>query len=152
MGCGLSRLPVPCLFSQQHTSSKEDAQVCRASDIHSFVLVPVAVQADAQPAKASHLLVTVHRCEGLVMQQQQQRQGTPAVQRPYAHYTPPGRGVPHDTNIGVGAAPVFEDAASWGLVKSAAVMSVLQQHQLQVRVGGYVFFGRVGDCTFAEGV
>lgn len=120
--------------------------------IHLFVVLvgPVAVQADAEPAKASHLLVSVHRCEGLVMmqKQQQQQQGTPPVQRPYAHYTPPGRSVPHDTSLGVGPTPVFEDAASWGLVKSAAAMSALQQHQLQVCV--CVCFGRVAECSFAR--
>lgn len=86
------------------------------------------LQADAEPAKASHLLVTIHRCEGL---SQQQQQGAPA-QRPYVHYTPPGRGAAHDTGIGAGAAPVFEDAASWGLMKSAALLCALQQHALQV--------------------
>jgi hypothetical protein len=84
-------------------------------------------QADAEPAKASHLQITVHRCEGL-----QQQPGSVAVQRPYVHYTPPGRAVAHDTRLGAGQAPVFEDEASWGLVRSAALSSALQQHHLQV--------------------
>jgi hypothetical protein len=88
----------------------------------------LSLQADAEPAKSSHLLVTIHRCEGLKQQQQQAAQ----VQRPYVHYTPPGRAVAHDSSIGSGSAPVFEDAASWGLVKSAALMDALQQQSLQV--------------------
>lgn len=65
------------------------------------------------------------------MRQQLQEQGV-GVQRPYVHYTPPGRAAAHDSSIGCGSAPVFEDAASWGLVKSAALTAALQQHCLQV--------------------
>lgn len=113
-----------------------------------------AAQADAEPTKASHLLVTVHRCEGLV---QQQREGA-QVQRPFVHYTPPGRVAAHDSSIGSGPAPVFEDAASWGLVKSAALTAALQQHCLQVGPqhvssmvrGAVVAAGWMGPASVAD--
>jgi hypothetical protein len=102
-------------------------------------------QAAADPAQASHLLITIQRCEGLVLhgqqqqarQQQHQARQQPA-QAPYVHYSAPGRsssgGSSHDTPVGVGPSPVFDDAASWGLVRSAAADAALQQHTLQVAV------------------
>jgi hypothetical protein len=92
------------------------------------------MQADAEPSKASHLLVSIHSCQGLVVRhpQQQQEAGSCDAQCPYAHYTPPGREVGHDTAVGFGPAPVFGDFASWGLVKSVAVEHALRQEHLQV--------------------
>lgn len=55
-----------------------------------------------------------------------------AAQCPYVHYTAPGRMQSHDTAVGSGACPVFEDAASWGLVRSPAVEQALAQQHLQV--------------------
>jgi hypothetical protein len=96
------------------------------------------MQADAEPSKASHLLVSIHGCQGLVVRQQQEQQGQQQAgccnaQCPYAHYTPPGRSIGHDTAIGYGPAPVFGDCASWGLLKSAAMEQALRQEHLQVR-------------------
>jgi hypothetical protein len=82
-------------------------------------------QAAAEPSQASHLLITIHRCEGLPTQQHS---------RWYAHYNPPGRATSHDTAVAGGASPVFGDAASWALVRSAALNAALEQHMLQVAV------------------
>lgn len=90
------------------------------------------VQADAEPSKASFLLVSIHSCQSLVVSQQQQQAGSIDAQCPYAHYTPPGRDIGHDTAVARGPAPVFGDAASWGLLKCAAVEQALRQEQLQV--------------------
>jgi hypothetical protein len=95
------------------------------------------MQADAEPSKASHLLVSIHSCQGLVVRHLQQPHGSGScdAQCPYAHYTPPGRAVGHDTVVGHGPAPVFGDSASWGLLKGVAVEQALRQEHLQVRGG-----------------
>ncbi|WIA13452.1 hypothetical protein OEZ85_007032 [Tetradesmus obliquus] len=112
-----------------------DTQVV-GGDINSVqqVLQQAAAQADAEPSKASFLLVSIHSCQSLVVRQQQQQAGSIDAQCPYAHYTPPGRDIGHDTAVARGPAPVFGDAASWGLLKCAAVEQALRQEQLQVAV------------------
>jgi hypothetical protein len=99
--------------------------------------VGLHVQADAEPSKAPSLLVSIHSCQSLFVrqhqQQGQQQAGCQDAQCPYAHYTPPGRDVSHDTAVGHGPAPVFGDSASWGLVKFAGIEEALRQEALQVR-------------------
>lgn len=106
-----------------------------------------SLQADANPSKASHLLISIHRCEGLTrilpVQDSDMHHATELVQRPYVHYCPPGRNIGHDTLVGDGMAPEFHDAASWPIVRSAALREALCQSQLQVSTvrAHLVFYG-----------
>ena len=151
LDCVLTHAPDDAVRQRQHTcilyASETRGQ--RQQSLH-----VCAMQADAEPSKASHLLITIHRCEGLQQQQQQQlaapdqqpqQQSIPA-RRPYCHYTPPGRSVPHDTALGDGPHPSFDDAASWGLVKGTELMAALQIHTLQVGGSqGGIFGNRVAQ-------
>lgn len=95
-----------------------------------------AIQADANPSKASHMLISIFRCEGLTMllpaQGTERNQTEVSVQRPYVHYCPPGRSVGHDTPVENGTRPDFNDAASWPLLRSAALDQALRVQALQV--------------------
>lgn len=87
------------------------------------------LQADVQLSNAAQILITIHSCEGLTLQQ---AAGQAVVQRPYVHYIPPGRDVGHDTAVGSGPAAVYNDTASWPLVRTASVQQALRHQPLQV--------------------
>lgn len=102
-------------------------------------MLTALLQADAAPSKASHLLITIHRCQGLVLQSAHNGHDkmpgiAAAVQRPYIHYTPPGRNVGHDSGVGEGDAPIYNDAACWAYVRSKKFEQALHEQSLQVRL------------------
>lgn len=102
-------------------------------------MLTALLQADAAPSKASNLLITIHRCQGLVLQSAHNGHDkmpgiAAAVQRPYIHYTPPGRTVGHDSGVREGDAPIYNDAACWAYVRSKSFEQALHEQSLQVRL------------------
>jgi hypothetical protein len=105
------------------------------------VLEAAAAEADADPARAARLRVTLHACQGLLSAAQPSSGGSGArgqqvaerVLRPYCRYEPPGRpGCACNSACGEGSSPAFGEAAEWGLVHSEEVEAALEGSELQV--------------------
>lgn len=101
----------------------------------------MCTQAEADPAKASRLQITIHKCEGLHLRPDMD----PATARPYVRYTAPGYSFPHDTVRGSGPSPVFGDVAEYGLMRSNELEAALHNAHMEVRCG-------IIACMSAHGI
>lgn len=105
-------------------------------------LICRCLQAAAEPAAATQLRVTIHRVEGLPPPPGAAAGALAAaalpIRRPYAHYRVPGHASAHDTALGEGLDPVWEDCACWGLMRSAELERDLATRTMEVgrRAGG----------------
>jgi hypothetical protein len=140
--------PMPEAVGRLKRAARSDAPPVRAPSSGgasgggsgAAALEAAAAAADADPAHAARLRVTLHGCEGLQSAVAGGAGGRPnaggGALRPYVRYEPPGRpGCAYNSACGEGPDPAFGEAAEWGLARGGGADAALEGAALQVRLG-----------------